>query len=287
VTVREIAREARQRLERAGIPAPEAALDAELLARDLLGCDRAGWIARQHEPAPAHFEAPYAVAIARRAHREPVAYIRGRQEFYGRDFVVSPAVLIPRPETELVVEEALLLLRALGFSRELRLIEVGTGSGCVVVTLALEYPAAAYLATDVSAEALAIARTNAQRLGVGDRVRYVEGRYFAGLAGPFNVIVANPPYVAETDRPSLQPEVIDHEPALALFAGADGLEHVRQIVRGAEALLDADGTLLMEVGAGQIDAVAAIADETADLVLVRSRADLQGIPRVAVIRRCR
>jgi release factor glutamine methyltransferase len=287
VTLREVAREARQRLERAGIPPAEAALDAELLARDLLGWDRAGWIARQHEPAPAHFEAPYAVVIARRAQREPVAYIRGHQEFYGRDFVVSPAVLIPRPETELVVEEALLLLPALGFSRELSVIEVGTGTGCLVVTLALEYPAAAYFATDVSAEALTIARANAQRLGAGDRVRYVEGRYFAGLAGPFNVIVANPPYVAETDRPSLPPEVIDHEPALALFGGIDGLEHVRRIVRGAEALLDEDGTLLMEVGAGHIDAVAAIADETANLALVRARNDLQGIPRVAVIRRCR
>jgi release factor glutamine methyltransferase len=279
--------QAAHELEAAGIPAPEAALDAELLARDVLGCDRPAWIARQHEPPPAYFQAPFAVAIARRARREPVAYIRGRQEFYGREFLVSPAVLIPRPETELVVEEALLLLPALGFSRELKVIDVGTGSGCLAVTLAVEYPGASYFATDYSPNALATARANARRLGVAECIQFVEGSYFAGVPGPFNIIVANPPYIADGDRGALQPEVVDHEPALALFGGSEGLRHVRAIVGGAEALLDDDGTLLMEIGAGQLAAVAAIADETANLALVRSRKDLQGIPRVAVIRRCR
>jgi release factor glutamine methyltransferase len=287
VTLRDVVVQARRELEAAGIPAQEAALDAELLARDVLGWDRAAWIARQREPPPAFFQAPFAVAVARRARREPVAYIRGRQEFYGREFVVSPAVLIPRPETELVVEEALLLLPALGFSRELAVIDVGTGSGCLVVTLALEYARASYVATDLSAGALLVARSNAQRLGAADRVQFVEGPYFAGVKGPFNIVVANPPYIARADRPTLQPEVVEHEPALALFGGDDGLRHVREIVRGAELLLDDDGTLLMEIGAGQLEVVAAIADETANLALVRSRKDLQGIPRVAVIRRCR
>jgi release factor glutamine methyltransferase len=287
VTLRERFRQARRDLERAGIPAAEATLDAELLARDLLGWDRAAWIARQHEPEPSYFEAPYAVALARRARREPMAYIRGRQEFYGRQFVVSPAVLIPRPETELLIDEARLLLPALGFSRDLTVIDIGTGSGCLVVTLALEYPSARYLATDVSSEALEVARANAQRFGVAERIEFIQGPYFAGETGPFNLVVANPPYIVNADRATLQPEVVDYEPALALFGGDDGLQHAKAIVRRAEEVLDADGTLLMEIGAGQVEAIAAVADETANLALVRARSDLQGIPRVAVIRRCR
>jgi release factor glutamine methyltransferase len=275
------------RLERAGIPPEEAALDAELLARDVLGCDRATWIARQHEPAPQFFEAPYEVMIARRELREPMAYIRGRQEFYGRDFVVSPDVLIPRPETEILVDEALLLLPALGFSRKLRVIDIGTGSGCIAVTLALEYPPAEYYATDVSAAALEVARGNAARLNAAERITFVQGSLLAGIPGPFHLIVSNPPYVAERDRPTLQPEVARYEPAAALFGGEDGLAIIRQIVHAAESALEDDGTLLMEIGVGQLEQVAAIAGETARLALVRSRADLQGIPRVAVIRRCR
>jgi release factor glutamine methyltransferase len=287
VTLREAVANARERLERAGIPAPEAALDAELLARDVLGCDRAMWIVRQHEPPPQYFEAPYALAIARRARREPVGYIRGRHEFYGREFVVSSAVLIPRPETELLIDEALLLLPALGFSRQLRVIDIGTGSGCLAVTLALEYPAASYFATDVSAAALAVARGNADRLGAAERIVFLEGATLAGVPGPFSVIVANPPYVAERDRATLQPEVVDFEPSVALFAGDDGLRSIRDIIGAAETALDDDGTLLMEIGADQLEHVAAIADETANLALVRSRRDLQGTPRVAVVRRCR
>jgi release factor glutamine methyltransferase len=286
-TLRDAVVRARGQLEAAGIPGPEAALDAEILARDVLGIDRAAWIVRQHEPAPAYFEAPYNLAISRRQRREPVAHIRGRQEFYGREFLVSAAVLIPRPETELVIEEALLLLPALGFSRRLSVIDIGTGSGCLAITLALEYPLAKYTATDVSRDALKVARANAERLDAEDRIDFREGDCFAGARGPFNVIVANAPYVANKDRSSLQPEVVDHEPEVALFAGDDGLAVIREIVRAAESGLDDDGTLLMEIGAGQLAAVAGIADETANLALVRSRADLQGIPRVAVVRRCR
>jgi release factor glutamine methyltransferase len=277
---------ARHTLERAGIDPNEAALDAQLLARDLLGWDRATWIARQEEAAPVTFPAPFAELIARREKREPVAYIRGRHEFYGREFAVSPSALIPRPETEALIEEALLLLPALGFSRSLTVIDIGTGTGCLVVTLALEYPNARYIATDTSESALALAQSNAAQHGVADRIEFVRGSYFADARGPFNVIVSNPPYVAELDRPSLAPEVIHYEPGDALFAGADGLRDIREIVRQSSALLHDDGTLVMEMGMGQRDSVAAIASATRDLVLVRTRADLQGIPRVAVIRRC-
>jgi release factor glutamine methyltransferase len=287
VTLREAAARARARLEQASIPREEASLDAELLARDVLGCDRAAWITRQHEPAPQFFEAPYEFLVARRERREPMAYIRGRQEFYGRDFVVTPDVLIPRPETELLIDEALLLLPALGFSRSLRVIDIGTGSGCIAITLALEFPEAEYFATDVSPAALDVARNNAARLNAAGRITFVQGSLLGGVSGPCNLIVSNPPYVAEQDRPSLQAEVAQYEPAAALFGGPDGLAIIRQIVHAAEPALEDDGTLLLEIGAGQLDQVAAIAGETERLALVRSRADLQGIPRVAVIRRCR
>ena len=287
MTLRELVTQARQRLEAAGIPPPEAALDAELLARHALAWDRATWVARQREEPPPSFEPEYAALVERRRRREPIAHIRGQQEFYGREFRVSPAALIPRPETELLVEEALLLLPALGFSRALTVIDIGTGSGCLAITLALEYPRARYFATDVSPEALEVARDNAARLGAGGRVEFVCGSYFAGLPGPFNLIVSNPPYIAETDREALAAEVAQYDPPAALFAGADGLRDLRAILSQSTELLDEDGTLLMEMGYDQAERVAALADETERLAMVRTRRDLQGIPRVAVIRRCR
>ncbi len=285
--IRELVGQARQTLEDAGVPASEAALDAELLARDTLGWDRAAWVARQHEDPPPAFPAKYDTVVERRRRREPVAYIRGHQEFYGREFIVSPDVLIPRPETELLIDEALLLLPALGFSRPLTVVDVGTGSGCIVVTLASEYPSAQYIATDISQGALTIARANAQRYGVADRIEFVCAPYFAARPGPFNVVVTNPPYVAAVDRESLAPEVVRHEPELALFGGDDGLREIREIVRQASDVLDEDGSLLTEIGFGQLERVAAVVSETEHLALVRTRRDLQGIPRVAVVRRCR
>jgi release factor glutamine methyltransferase len=287
VTIRDLVVHARRRLEQAGIPAPEAALDAELLARHTLGWDRTAWVARQHESPPPAFAKSYDTAIARRQQREPVSYIRGHQEFYGRDFIVSPEVLIPRPETELLIDEALLLLPALGFSRPLTVMDLGTGSGCIAVTLALEYPAARYIATDISESALTIAQANAARHGVADRIEFLHAPYFATLPGPFHVVVTNPPYVAAADKRTLSPEVARHEPASSLFGGEDGLQEIREIVRQSGTVLDDDGSLLMEIGFGQLERVAAAVEETTHLALVRTRRDLQGIPRVVVIRRCR
>lgn len=286
-SLREVVGRAREQFEAAGIVSAEAALDAELLARDVLQWDRATWIARQMEPLPDWFESRFAEFVARRLRREPIAYIRGRQEFYGREFLISPAVLIPRPETEILIDEALLLLPALGASRALTVIDIGTGSGCLAVTLSLEYPRARYIATDVSPTALDVARTNAERLGVADRIEFVLGAYFAAQSGPFNVVVTNPPYIAEGDRRGLAPEVAEYEPAAALFGGPDGLGDIREIVRHAARVLEDDGSLVMEIGYGQLERVAGVVDETEHLALVRTRADLQGIPRVAVIRRCR
>jgi release factor glutamine methyltransferase len=287
VTVRELAAAARSNLERAGIASPEAALDAELLARHVLGWERATWVMRQHEEASPEFDDAFSDLVARRVRREPIAYIRARQEFFGREFLVTPAVLIPRPETELLIDEALLLLPALGFSRSLTVIDIGTGSGCLAVTLALEYPKARYVATDSSEAALSVARANARQHGVVDKIEFVRGQYFAGLNGPFNLVITNPPYVAEAERPALAPEVTEYEPGSALFGGQDGLRHIGEIIALTSAVMDDDGSLVIEIGYGQRDRVAEMAAETADLALVRTRGDLQGIPRVAVIRRCR
>jgi release factor glutamine methyltransferase len=287
MTIRDLVVHARRELEQAGVPSQEAALDAEVLARETLDWDRAAWVARQHEQPPASFSASYDALIRRRRQREPVAYILGRQEFYGRDFIVSPEVLIPRPESELLIDEALLLLPALGFNRALTVVDLGTGSGCIVVTLAREYPRARYIATDISQGALTIARANAERHGVTDRIEFLQAPYFAARPGPFHVVVTNPPYVAELDRGSLAREVAGHEPELALFGGDDGLREIREIVRRASDVLDDDGSLLMEIGFDQLERVAAIVNETEHLALVRTRRDLQGIARVVVVRRCR
>lgn len=281
MTLREHLVAARGRLLAAGIAPAEAARDAALLAGLAAGWDRATVVAREKDPAPAGFAGVFEPLVARRARREPVAYIRGSQEFWGRDFIVSPAVLIPRPETEHVIEAAL----RLGAWDAGRVCDIGTGTGCLAVTLATERPAARVVATDVSAAALAVARLNAARHGVDTRVEYREGPYLAGAAGPFDLVVSNPPYVAERDWEALMPEVRDFEPATALRGGADGLAVVRQVVALSAAALAPGGHLLMEIGCGQADAVRQLVDDRPGLTLLSISPDLQGIPRVAVVGR--
>lgn len=292
--LRDLADGARRRLEGAGIPRSEAALDAELLARDALGWDRATWLVRRDEDERAveaqtlaargigAFRAAFDARVARRVKREPMAYIRGTQEFYGREFLVGPGVLIPRPESELIVDEA--KAAAMG-RRTPRVADIGTGSGCLAVTLALELTSAQVTATDISSDALTIARGNAAAHGVSARITFVEASYLGGVAGAFDLIVSNPPYVRATDEASLAPEVRDHEPHEALFGGDDGLRDIRAIAQAATTALKPGGVLVMEIGKGQAKAVVSVltaAGLGADLTL---RHDLQGIPRVAVAQR--
>jgi release factor glutamine methyltransferase len=277
---------ARARIVASGVPAAEAALDAELLALDALGWDRITFIARAIEAPPPGFGAAFEALVARREQREPVAYIRGRQEFWGRDFHVGPGVLIPRPETEGLVEHALAWVAersAHGEASGLRIADIGTGSGCLAVTFALEVPGAHVTATDTSQAALATARGNAARLGAA--VAFVEGAFLASLAGPFDLIVSNPPYVAERDRPSLQPEVATYEPGSALFAGPDGLDVLRALIPIAAPALDPRGRLMVELGAGQAEAVSHVVAAVPGLALTAIRRDLQGIARIAIIDR--
>jgi release factor glutamine methyltransferase len=282
VTYHDRAVAARVALERAGIAAVEARLDADLLARHALGWDLAAWLSRRHDQATSDFERAYATLIERRLTREPVAYIRGVQEFWGREFAVTPAVLIPRPETELLIEISSAFLAAHPKSV---VADLGTGSGCLAITLALEHPAATLYATDLSEAALAVARQNATRWDVADRVQFAQGRYLEGVPQPIDLIVSNPPYVPLRDRATLQPEVVAHEPALALFGGDDGLRDVRAILEASRHALAPTGLIACEIGIGQAEALATDVAKMDGLELGEIRQDLQGIPRVIVARR--
>jgi release factor glutamine methyltransferase len=275
---------AAERLVREGFAPTDARVDAGVLARSVLGWDVTTWLAREQEPAPATATAMLEAAVARRAHREPVAYITGEREFYGRPFRVTRDVLIPRPETEFVVEAALACVAARSGATP-RIIDIGTGSGCIAITIGCEAPGVRLTATDVASEAIAIARENATRHGVIDRIDFVEGSLFAGRTGPeggWDLAVSNPPYVARRDRDTLAPDVRDFEPDRALYGGNDGLEVIRALAHAAGTALAPGGSLVMEIGAGQVDAVRAVIDETPGLVWARVLPDLQQIPRVVV-----
>ena len=227
-------------------------------------------------------------AGSRRLRHEPVAYITGERGFYGRSFRVTPAVLIPRPETELVVDEGLATLaeRIATSSATPRIIDVGTGSGILAITFVLESPTTCVVATDVSPAALAVAADNVTRFDVGDRVELRHSPLVGRETdGTFDLVVSNPPYVAEHDRPGLMPDVRDYEPALALFGGPDGLTVIRDLIPAAARVLRPGGWLVMELGAGQAARVSHLLERMGSLALVRIANDLAGIPRVLVARR--
>ena len=275
---------AAEQLAAAGLQPEEARRDATLLARAVLRWDTAAWIAHQTEAASAGFDRALSGLIDRRARHEPVAYIVGEREFYGRPFRVTPAVLIPRPETELLVEETLATLGERAANEPL-VVDVGTGSGCIAIAIALEQPAVRVVATDISDAALAVARDNAARLGASARIEFRLGSLLAGLASSPDLIVSNPPYIGEADRASLPADVRDFEPAVALFAGLDGLDVIREVVGAAARVLTPGGKLLLEIGADQAGAVTRLVAHTPALTLSRVRMDLQGIPRVVVAER--
>jgi release factor glutamine methyltransferase len=259
-------------------PSAAARRDAELLLMHVTGCSRAEMMTHpRRELTPAQ-ENAYREAIRRRVRHEPVQYITGVQEFYGQPFRVTPAVLIPRPETEHLVEAALAIRPAPRY-----VLDVGTGSGILAVTLALELPDAAVMATDISPAALAVAQQNAQALGAGDRVRFVQSDLFEGLREErFDAIVSNPPYVATGE--TLEPQVRDYEPASALFAGERGLEIYRRLIPEAFAHLERGGHLLLEIGHGQREALHGLLTQ-GGFVEIGFTDDLQGIPRVARARK--
>jgi release factor glutamine methyltransferase len=274
--------DARDRLVRAGVSSDEAALDAEVLARHVLNCDRATLLTRSRDPLPSAFGRLYDELVQRRAAREPIAYIVGHREFWGLEFEVTPDVLIPRPETELIIEEALSVFP----HRQLvhHIIDIGTGSGCLAVILAIEFASAGVIATDTSDSALEIAKQNAGRHNVSDRISFVRGDLVRGAGKSAELIVSNPPYVPEADAATLQPEVARYEPSSALYAGPDGLAVIRRLLEEAPPYLAPEGRLIVEFGFGQDPGVLAAARQSG-WTTDRVRRDLQGIPRVAVLRR--
>lgn len=280
MTLAETLAQARTRLVAAGSKEPEAAIDVDLYAREILGWDRAQLLSRLREDTPAALEPTFSDWLARRTRREPTAYIVGYREFWGLEFHTTQDVLVPRPESELVVEEGVALLRG---QTAPRVADVGTGSGCLGIALAHEVSDATVVGTDVSEGALRIAHGNASRLGVGERVRFVRTSYLQGVSGPFDLIVSNPPYIREGDRPALA-RPVRHEPEVALFGGIDGLRDLAGVLKDAAEKLRAGGHLLMEFGYGQEDDVRRLTTQ-AGLHLDRVLLDLQDIPRTAVISR--
>ncbi len=267
---------------RAG-PHPERARrDAERLLSHALGWERATLLAHSGDALPAPKMAVINGLLERRAAGEPIQYILGEAEFFGLPFRVTPDVLIPRPETEHVVETAIGLAQRFP---DPRIVDVGCGSGCIAVALAHSLPEAQVTATEISPGALTVARENAARNAVADRIRFAKGDLLAPLAGrQFHIVASNPPYVSIADRNSLAVEVREHEPALALFAGEDGLEAIRRLIHQAFAALVPGGFLVMEIGHDQSPAVQAMLCE-AGFGEISFAPDLQGVPRVACARR--
>ncbi len=259
-------------------------LDAELLLAHVLGRDRTWLVTHYHDELDIGTGIAYDRLLDRRAVREPLQYITGTQEFWGLPFRVTSDVLIPRPETEFVVEASLTAAAALPAPT---VVDLCTGSGCIAVCVASELPGARIFAVDRSPNALAVARENARRHGVASRVRFFEGDLYRpllelDLRGTVDAITANPPYIRAGDLPSLQPEVRDFEPEIALVAGPEGTEVAERIIGEAPVFLRPGGSLVMEMGIGQAETLRRRAARTAAYGTIDVLKDLAGIERVIV-----
>jgi release factor glutamine methyltransferase len=278
-TVGQLVEEGRQQLRAAQIEPPGR--ESSRLLAHLLGLGEVQVLAHGDEPVAPEVERDFRELVARRRAGEPMAYLTGEREFFGRGFHVDARVLIPRPETEHLIEHALVA----PVPADACVLDVGTGSGCLAVTLAAERPAWRLVATDLSLAALAVARTNARRHGVEARVRTIAADLTRGLvAEEFDLVVGNLPYVEERVVPFLPPDVRDFEPRLALAGGADGLGTYRRLFAELAALR-AGAVVALEFGFGQEDAVACSAQETGAFEVVRTGSDLAGIVRNVVLRR--
>lgn len=277
-----VLRQAAQRLISRGIES--GALDAEIILGHVLGAGREQLVVAANAPLDDAEAWAYENLLSRRLRREPTAYITGKREFWSLDFQVSPDVLIPRPETELLVEIVLTLAKESPLAP--RIVDLGTGSGAVAVALASELTSAEIIATDVSAEALAVAARNAVRNDLAGRIRFVQGDLFAALEPDqrFDLIVSNPPYIRRSDIDTLVPEVNRWEPRGALDGGWDGLDYYRRIAAQAFRYLAPHGALAVEIGAGMSQAVAALLQDAAECIEVNTYNDYAGIERVVVAR---
>ena len=264
-------------LERVGVA--DSRFQAELLLRHALGCTRESLLARLHQPVPAEASGHFFQLVERRRGRVPVQYVVGTQEFYGLSFRVTPAVLIPRPESEGLVGEA---VRELGATHEPRIVDVGCGSGCIAVAIAHTLSEAEVVAIDASPQALAIARENALRHGVASRIEFIEGDLLVPLqTRNVDAIVSNPPYIPDEELETLEPEVSEHEPRQALSGGKDGLSVIERLLPEADKALRRGGFFFMEIGHDQDERVRELVKKSG-LEYVRTVPDLAGIPRIVV-----
>jgi release factor glutamine methyltransferase len=282
MTLREALTRATRQLDASSGLCADAARDAALLLRHVLAISHAAQLAEPERELTTEQQATFDALILRRIANEPIQYITGEQEFYGLTLRVTPAVLIPRPETEHLVEA---VLAELNLAQSLRILDVGTGSGAIAIALAFHLPNAQITAVDLSAAALEVAAANTARHALAGRIRYLKSDLldaFPPDEAPFAAIVSNPPYVPAADRASLHPQVRDHEPAAALFAGPDGLDIYRRLIPQARAALQPNGLLALEIGHGQSEAIASLLSGWKEL---RFLDDLQHIPRIALARK--
>lgn len=283
LTLRELIAEGTATLSAARVE--EAPRTASLLVRELLDLELSTIIAFPERPVSDEDVSRARAALARRAAGEPLQYITGHQEFYGLDFTVTPAVLIPRPETEHLIEAVLEHVREKGMTAA-RILDVGTGSGCIAVTLAVNLPSVQVTAVDISPAALDVARANAARHRVTDRMTFLESDFLSALnnrddLAPFDIVVSNPPYIPEEQFEGLQREVRDHEPYRALIGGTRGTEAYEVLLKDVPPLLAPDGVFICEIGFGQAPRIVEIG-EAAGWTCARIIADLQGIERTLV-----
>jgi release factor glutamine methyltransferase len=277
---------ARQSLDQAGTG--NAAQETLWLLAHALGLGSHQLASKMEQQVPAEVRARAESLVSRRVAHEPLQYILGTQEFCGLEFHVNPAVLIPRPETELLVQEV--VRGGGGLNEDGVLVEVGTGSGCVAITLATILTRTRILAMDCSPEALAVAKENAKRHGVIDKIDWMEGDLLSplrerGMAGAVDVIVSNPPYIAEADWTGLQPEVRDFEPRLALIAGQKGTEFHDRLFKDSKQFLVPGGLLVMEIGQGQSATLRQTAAQVGGYTALQVVEDAAGIERVMIARR--
>ena len=264
-----------------------ARLSVELLLSYALGCERIQLYTSFEQPVPELVLARFRELVKLRAEQVPVGYLTGKAYFYSLEFSINPDVLIPRPETELLVEQVINICRTSHFANP-GILEIGTGSGCVAIALAKNLAHAEVVATDISGSALAVAKDNAQRHELGERIRFVQGDLFEALSeegkrpGGFDFIVSNPPYISREQIPDLPREVREYEPRVALLAGDEALAVHRRIVDGAEGYLAPQGKLLMELGHEQAQAARGLLEQSSYLSEVRTVRDLQGHERVVI-----
>jgi release factor glutamine methyltransferase len=284
LTLGEAVRAAQQTLRAAGVE--DAGRDARLLAAAAMGLATQEILVRPERPLATEAQERLNAMIARRIAREPVSRILGEREFYGRRFALAPATLDPRPDSETLIEAALTIADREGWRRRpIRILDIGTGTGCLLLTLLAELPSASGLGTDISEPALAVAEENAGALGLDDRASFARHDALAGIGGRFDLIVSNPPYIRSGDISGLSPEVRQYDPTAALDGGADGLDVYRKIAAGLETVLD--GWIILEVGMGQADDVALVLQQA----FVKTRhaqvcryADLGGHTRCVALR---